>query len=507
MGYFQDLNQSRQFRHRSILLFIILATLPCYIVGAIMLGVAPEDEVNITDNETLPPPDQNIITSTATATLGLGTPSMTPNPSATIGNLGPTPRQFQTPTPVILPTNSPTATATGTHSVTPSPTATTTATTETQNTPPVFDVQPADITLQLNGTQTVPLSFSDPDGDNVSFTAISNNTTIASITQFGETSFDVMGLAPGEALITITLIDGQGAQNSATITATVLSDNTPPIFDPAPGDVTVKQNESVTVALAFRDADGDTVVFRVNSADPAIATTTPVDAQSFTVTGVAPGVTTATITLNDGHGGTAQATITITVNASDVNSNPVFLTLPPPLILNEGDSTVVTLQFSDPDNDPVTFVAEGADPSIATVAALNDVSFSVTGVDTGETTVNIYLDDGQGGAASHIMPVTVNAVETNNPPTFTFVPELITIGVGDSDIVIVETSDPDGDSVTLTVVPTDPTIITATKLDNTSFTIQGLAQGTTTISLTLTDGRNGRTQAIVPTTVTTSLEE
>ncbi len=508
MAYFQDIRQTRQFRHRSILLFIILATLPCYIIGAIMLGVAPQDD-ETTDNATLPPPNQQIttatasVTATSTSTTDPSTPSITPNPTGTLGDLIPTPRQFRTPTRFVLPTRTPTATASQTSTITPTASPTTTATIDVQNSAPVFDVTPADISVPLNETQTVSLSFSDPDDDAVSFTAISNNTNIASITQFGETSFNVTGASTGQATITITLIDSQNAQTQATITVTVTDDvNTPPAFDAQADDVTLNEGESSTVALAFTDADGDTVTFTAVPANPAIATTTSVDAQSFAVNGITAGTTTITITLDDGRGGTASQSITVTVNAAATNNPPTFVTLPEPVVLNEGDSTVVMLQFSDPDNDPVTFVAEGANPSIASVAALNDVSFSVTAVSAGETTVSITLDDGQGGTASHIMPVTVNAVITNSPPVFDFVPELITTLQGDSDIVLIETSDPDGDYVTLTVVSTDPTLITATKIDDTQFTVQGIAPGSTTIKLTLNDGNGGTVQEIVPATIT-----
>lgn len=327
MGFdsgFYDVQQARRFR-QSILLFIILATLPCYCVGAILLGVAPNGEES--DNPpatTLPAPGiqtaqaRNTIAPPRPATATLF-PSQNPNP------LAPTPGQFipasNTPvrilsTPTLAPTltlastATPTATATNTLTITP---------TETLgvNQNPAFTLPPVDISFDAGNTTNVGFSFSDPDGDPVGFTATSNNPAIAAVTTLGTSSFDVQGVSPGNTSIVVVLQDNRGGSATATINVTV---NAPPVtnnnptFGSNPSPVNLIVGDVVPVLLQFSDPDGDPVTFTAASADGSIATITTSGPSSITVQAVAAGSATITVTLNDGRGGTA--TLTITVNVS-----------------------------------------------------------------------------------------------------------------------------------------------------------------------------------------------
>jgi hypothetical protein len=172
--------------------------------------------------------------------------------------------------------------------------------------------------VEVGGSQTVTLSFSDPDGDPVSFTASSNDSAIAIIPLFGQTSFDVAGVAAGSTTVSITLQDTRGGNTPATINVTVTppaQPNNDPTFTVEPLPITVQQGDSQLVTLQFSDPDGDTVTFTAVSNDPTIATTTQVDSVSFTVLGVVAGDTTITITLDDGRGGTDARTVAVSVTA------------------------------------------------------------------------------------------------------------------------------------------------------------------------------------------------
>lgn len=408
MGYFRDAEQSHRFRNRSILLFIILTTLPFYIVGAIMLGVAPSDE-NVPTDPTLPPPNQrtslaSTATATSTVTINL-TQTLTPLP------LPNTPFQFRSPTPFrtgipVSATPAPSLTLPASPTTTLTPTVTSTAT-AAQNQPPVFDSQPVNINLTVGQTQTVTLSFSDPDGDTVSFTASSSNAAVAFIAGFGQTSFDVFGQSAGTATITITLQDPDGATASATITATVGTLNNPPVFTVEPQNVTVNQGQTSIVLLLFNDPDGDTVTLTAQSANPAIASATLLDATSFQVSGVAAGQTTVAIQLSDGKGGTAARTITVTVNAQQTNQPPRFDVEPLPIFIGVGDSDIVILLVSDPDGDPISLQVTPAIQGLVVFTVLDGSSFTVQGLAAGTTTVTIVLRDGKNGTAQRTVQATI----------------------------------------------------------------------------------------------------
>ncbi|MBI5927979.1 MAG: Ig-like domain-containing protein [Chloroflexi bacterium] len=325
MGFdsgFYDVQQARRFR-QSILLFIILATLPCYCVGAILLGVAPNDNTS----ESQPPttlPAPAIQTQQARTSLPPVAPAtITLFPSQGVGPLQSTPGQFVPPTNtpirfVATLTLAPTFTTFPTASATASPTATATNTSAPAiNQNPAFTAPPVDITLEVGATTVVAFSFQDPDGDPVSFTASPTNPAIASVPSFGPSSFNVQALAAGTTTITVLLQDNRGGSATTSINVTVTAPpavNNNPTFTIEPSPMSMAAGDSQPVFLQFSDPDGDPVTFTAVSANPGTASVTIVDATSFMVQGIAANSTTITVTLSDGRGGSATRNITVTVN-------------------------------------------------------------------------------------------------------------------------------------------------------------------------------------------------
>jgi hypothetical protein len=136
---FDFYDMDRRQMTRMILLGIILITLPCYCLGAILLAYAPGDESQtepIPTNPTLGGAT-GIPTRTATYTF---TPFFTATPLQ--GGLSPTPGQFWIPTntPFIFPTftltMTPTPFPTNMPTLTKAPTLTPTLTLVPSNTPP-----------------------------------------------------------------------------------------------------------------------------------------------------------------------------------------------------------------------------------------------------------------------------------------------------------------------------------------------------------------------------------
>lgn len=127
---------SRRFTY-SVLIGIILLTLPCYCLGLIAYSIAP-------DPDDAPPLPEVIVTPTLLSTVQ-GVPAtftviptfpvfLTDTPGAATATLPATPTQFRTPTiapgvtPSITPTPSQTTTGTPTQTATPTVTVTGTAT-------------------------------------------------------------------------------------------------------------------------------------------------------------------------------------------------------------------------------------------------------------------------------------------------------------------------------------------------------------------------------------------
>ncbi len=150
-----------------VLISVIVATIPCYCIGAWALTqsypAAPPPAIVATATEThtpVPPtstpvPTATSVTSMPTATLE---PTPTQQPSATA-----TPTALPTETPTFLPSPEPTMTPTGTATATPTDTPLPTATATATNTPSLsgtISPPPELILVPLSGPPGAPISIS-----------------------------------------------------------------------------------------------------------------------------------------------------------------------------------------------------------------------------------------------------------------------------------------------------------------------------------------------------------
>lgn len=140
----------------------------------------------------------------------------------------------------------------------------------------------------------------------------------------------------------------------------------------------------------------------------------PAGSNMLTITGVAMGSATITVTADDGAA-TAMQTFMVTVTAA--NAAPVPATdpgdmLPETVSLTVGDDDeVITLtdSFTDPDGDTVMYEATSDMPMYAT-AMVDDMNMlTIAAVAAGSTTVTVTASDGMGGTATHDIAVTVTA--------------------------------------------------------------------------------------------------
>lgn len=180
--------------------------------------------------------------------------------------------------------------------------------------------------------------FSDPEGDNLTYSATSSNESVATATienagaSLSATSGDpsvataslqdatliITPIGPGTTTITVTATDpsSANAQDQFTVTVNANTGNQPPIVvNPIPdqtvsGDTTPLQFDLDTV---FDDPDGDHLIYSSSSSNSGVAGT-GISGSTLTVTPRANGTATVAVTAIDPSGATTRDNFTVTAN-------------------------------------------------------------------------------------------------------------------------------------------------------------------------------------------------
>ena len=355
-----------------------------------------------------------------------------------------------------------------------------------ENQDPTVTAIPAQ-TVAVGATRDVDLSgyFSDPDNDDLTYTAMSDATDSATVAVNGSI-LTITGVAEGSAGISVTADDGNGgmATTSFGVTVEAAEENQDPTVTAIPAQaVAVDSTQDVDLSNYFSDPDNDELSYTAVSSATDTATAA-VSGSMLTITGVAEGSAEITVTANDGNGGTVDGTIAVTVSTVVQNQDP---TVAAPIAdqMVEAGATVdvdVAANFSDPDNDDLTFTATSSAEAMAT-AAVNESVVTITGVAEGSAEITVTADDGNGGMVSDTFDVTVN-------PTSPAV--LVSI----SEATVRENSEMDY-TVRLATAPTDGSVTVAIAVAAATGETGSVAHVTTTrSSLTFDENNWNRAQTV-----------
>ena len=165
--------------------------------------------------------------------------------------------------------------------------------------------------IAVGGTsnQDVAGFFSDPDGDELSYSASSSNESYVTASMEG-TVVTMTGVADGRASVTVTASDPDGASAAHAIAVTVGdgdSSNQAPVASSDIPDHSVRMSASVTVdgSNYFSDPDGDELTYTAESSNDEVASVV-VEGSTATITAVSVGSAVVTMTASDGQASASQ---------------------------------------------------------------------------------------------------------------------------------------------------------------------------------------------------------
>jgi uncharacterized repeat protein (TIGR02543 family) len=185
--------------------------------------------------------------------------------------------------------------------------------------------------------------------------------------------------------------------------------NHSPVFNAiTPKSITAGQNLSFTVLAT--DMNGDTLTYSAGTL-PQGATFSPTTRVfSWTPTSAQVGSYTVSFTVSDGKGGTAAASMTITVQA--VNQTPVAVNNSYTIQQNStANSLAVLLNDTDPDGDTLTISAVAQPAHGQTVISGSQINYTPTSGYIGSDTFTYTISDGRGGSATATVTITVALVQ------------------------------------------------------------------------------------------------
>ncbi len=372
-------------------------------------------------------------------------------------------------------------------------------TVETNKAPTKVSSIPAQ-TLTVGGsaaTMDVSSYFSDPDGDSLSYTALSSNIAKATVSKSAAT-ITITPVAAGSVTVTVTATDGIAAA-AQTIAVTVKSKPTKVGSIPAMTVTMGKSAKTVDVSSYFKDADGDTLTYTATSSDNAKATVS-VSSSTVSVTPKAVGTPTVTVTATDPSNNSVDQTISVAVVN---NRKPTKVgTIPNQTVAVGRNAKTVDVSgyFSDPDDDTLTYTASSSAEAKATVS-VSESTVSIAAVAKGSATITVTASDGALSVAQTIA-VTVSAQANRAPTKEGTIPAMTVSKTKGAETVDVSGyfSDPDADTLTYTA-SSNATSKATVGVSSATLTITPVAAGSATITVTASDGALSVKQTIAVTVV------
>ena len=352
----------------------------------------------------------------------------------------------------------------------------------------VGEIELQTVFLAETATLDVAAVFSDPDGDPLTFEAVSSDTAVVVVTTAGA-EVTLEGAGRGAAAVTVTAGDPAGGEASLSFEVQVPNRIPLVVGEVEPQTVFLAETVSQDVAAVFSDPDGDPLTFEAVSSDTAVVVVTTAGAE-VTLEGAGRGAAAVTVTAGDPAGGEASLSFEVQVPnriplvLGEIELQTVFLA--------ETATLDVAAVFSDPDGDPLTFEAVSSDTAVVVVTTAG-AEVTLEGAGRGAATVTVRATDSGGLSVALSFAVAVRQPPPPPPPNR---PPVVTRAipgqaVRENESVSVDLddyfSDPEGGSLSYAASSSDDRVATA-EISGSDVVVSGVKEGSATVTVRATDG-------------------
>ena len=390
------------------------------------------------------------------------------------------------------------------------------------NTAPVAVNDAYAIDCKAASTFDVLLNDSDKDGDKLNITSVSTPGKGTAVISGGKIVYTPAANTCGGATdnFTYNISDGNGGTATATVAVTINNTTPPPPVNTAPvavNDAYAMDCKAVgTFDVLLNDSDKDGDKLNITSVSTPGKGTAVISGGKIVYTPAANtcGGATDNFTYNisDGNGGTATATVAVTINNTTppppVNIAPVAVNDAYTVDCSVANTFNVLLNDSDKDGDKLTITSVSMPGKGTAVISNGNIIYTAAANTCGGAMDNFTynISDGKGGTATATVAVTIRntipALPANNPPVA--VNDLYIVPCRSNAVLDVLTNDSDRDGDPLTIISvkaiTQPSVATlsiSADKKTLKYTPGASCFVTESFSYTISDGKGGTATATV----------